>query len=95
VGINTASLPSGWRDRLVALESPRTTPARGLCLEPHDLVASKLAAWRAKDRDYARALLEAGLISKATLLDRMRLLEGVPKGKKRLIRDWLLGVGGV
>lgn len=95
VGINTASLPSGWRDRLVALESPRTTPARGLCLEPHDLVASKLAAWRAKDREYTRALLEAGLISKATLLDRMRLLERVPEGKKRLIRDWLLGVGGV
>lgn len=93
VGIDTASLPSGWHDRLVALETRRTTPARGLCLEPHDLVASKLAAWRAKDREFATALLEAGLISKRTLLDRVQRLEGVSPSRKGLIRDWVRGVG--
>lgn len=92
VGLSTAFLPVGWRDRLVALDTPGTSPGRGLCLEPHDLVASKLAAWRAKDREYAAALLAAGIVGRRTLLDRVRRLEGVSESKKRLIRDWVRGV---
>lgn len=89
VAISTAFLPPGWRGRLVVLDTPRTSPGRGLCLEPHDLVASKLAAWRAKDRAYAAALLRAGLVDRRTLLDRVRRLDGVSESKKRLIRDWV------
>jgi hypothetical protein len=41
VSVTTAILPSGWQNRLVVLDTPGTSPGRGLCLEPHDLVVSK------------------------------------------------------
>lgn len=89
VGIETAVLPPGWGDRLVVLETAGTGGARGLCLEPHDLAASKLAAWREKDRDYVRALLTAGLISSRMLVSRVRSLEGLSSRTKRMILDWI------
>ncbi len=89
VGLSTARLPIGWRDRLVVLDTANTKPGRGLCLEPHDLVASKLAAWRTKDREYARALLRAGLVERGVLLERIGRLEGVPESMRRLIREWV------
>lgn len=55
---STAVLPSGWRDRLVALHSPATGGATGLCLEANDLAVSKLAAGRPKDIEYVSALLK-------------------------------------
>ena len=42
VGPNTAILPQGWQQRLVTLQNQNTGQGRGLCLEPHDLAASKL-----------------------------------------------------
>lgn len=44
VSVSTAVLPGGWRERLVSLETPNTAPGRGLCLDPHDCVVSKLVA---------------------------------------------------
>lgn len=89
VELSTARLPIGWRDRLVVLDTANTKPGRGLCLEPHDLVASKLAAWRTKDREYAGALLRSGLVDRLLLGARVRQLEGVPESMRRLIMDWL------
>ena len=89
VELPTARLPAGWRDRLVVLDTANTRPGRGLCMEPHDLVASKLAAWRAKDREYAGALIRRGLVDRSVLLERIRLLEGVPVSMERLISDWV------
>lgn len=57
VSVTTAILPAGWRDRLIVFETLETAPARGLCLEPHDLAISKLVAFREKDRDFAAAPL--------------------------------------
>lgn len=89
VELSTARLPIGWRDRLVVLDTANTKPGRGLCLEPHDLVASKLAAWRTKDREYARALIRSGLVDRSVLRERIGQLEGVPESMRRLIMDWL------
>lgn len=89
VGIETAVLPPGWEDRLVVLDTAGTGGARGLCLEPHDLAASKLAAWREKDRDYVGALLAAGLISRRRLISRVRSLTGLSDRTRRAILDWL------
>ena len=36
----TATLPAGWRDRLVRIQNANTDLKVGLCLEPHDLAAS-------------------------------------------------------
>jgi hypothetical protein len=89
VELSTARLPVGWRDRLVVLDTPNTRPGRGLCLDPHDLVASKLAAWRSKDREYAQALLRRGLVERGVLRERIGELEGVPTSMQRLITDWV------
>ena len=57
VGPETAVLPSGWRHRLVVFDPPDAEPGRGLCLEPHDCVLSKLVAGRPKDVAFAGALM--------------------------------------
>lgn len=57
VGQETATLPDGWRDRLVEIRTPNTGTATGLCLEVHDLAVSKLAAGRKKDIEYVTGLL--------------------------------------
>jgi hypothetical protein len=46
VSLDTAVLPFGWRVRLIAIETPGSAPARGLCLDPHDCAVSKLVAGR-------------------------------------------------
>ena len=62
VSVTTAVLPSGWQERLIVFETPGTAPGRGLCLERHDLVVSKLVAYREKDREFAAALIREGLV---------------------------------
>ena len=41
VAEDTATLPSGWKVRLVAVSNANTRGATGLCLDVHDLVISK------------------------------------------------------
>lgn len=90
VSLKTAVLPSGWRDRLVVLESERTRPGRGLCLEPHDCVASKLVAGRAKDYEFAAALVQAGLVRLDVLAKRVAHLD-VAAARREEIVTWLEG----
>jgi hypothetical protein len=88
VSVSTAILPSGWRDRLIAFDTPGTAPGRGLCLEPHDLVVSKLVAFRAKDREFAAALLRAGVVDADLLQERIALLD-VHYAIQDRLRNWL------
>jgi hypothetical protein len=71
VGENTAVLPSGWRDRLVAVNNANTNGVTGLCLEIHDLAISKYVAGREKDREFTRELVRHGMLDKRTLLARL------------------------
>ena len=89
VSIETAILPEGWQDRLVVLETPSTEPGRGLCLEAHDLVASKLVAGREKDFDFAAALLREGLVDTATVVDRVTRLP-IAASRRSWIAGWVL-----
>ena len=59
VGEETAKLPAGWQQRLVRVP---VEGAVGLCLEIHDLVPSKWAAGREKDRDFVATAVRAGLV---------------------------------
>jgi hypothetical protein len=68
----TATLPKGWRGRLVGLPPGDTEGVRGLCLDPHDLAIAKYVASREKDLVFTRELARRGVISKDQLL---RLLE--------------------
>ena len=71
VGPETALFPEGWLDRVVAVRSPATKGATGLCPEVHDLAVSKLVAGRDKDTEYVSALLRHGLANVSTIEERL------------------------
>jgi hypothetical protein len=71
VSAATAVLPAGWQDRLIEVCNANTNGVRGLCLEPHDLVVSKLAAGRDKDREFCAAALQVRLIDLEILQHRL------------------------
>lgn len=90
VGVRTAVLPAGWRDRVVFWSNRSTGAARAAFLEPHDCVVSKLVAGRAKDLSFAAALLDAGLIDGGTLRDRVALLPGtVDRRIPDMLHRWI------
>lgn len=71
VAESTATLPDGWKSRLVRVDTPLTGGAVGLCLEAHDIAASKLVAAREKDLDYLRAMLKHGIVDVDVLRTRL------------------------
>jgi len=73
----TATLPKGWKGRLVNLPPGDTDGVKGLCLEPHDLAIAKYAASREKDLIFTRELTRRGIVSEKRLL---ALLEETPVG---------------
>lgn len=88
VSVSTGVFPAGWRDRLVTYQTQSTEPGRGLCLEPHDCVLAKLVRFDEKDRDFAVALVRAGLIDLGILADRVETLPAHPAVIER-IRNWI------
>ena len=71
VALETAVLPAGWKERLVPIRGPNTGGGTGLCLEVHDLAASKLVAGREKDLDFVGALLRYKLVRAETVGERL------------------------
>lgn len=88
VSVTTAVLPEGWRDRVVSFEGKATEPGRGLCLEPHDCVISKLVAGREKDLAFASALVRAHLIDLDVLASRAATVSAPALVVER-IRTWI------
>jgi hypothetical protein len=68
VDLATATLPKGWRARLVRLPPGETEGVTGLCLEPHDLAVAKYVAAREKDLIFTRELARRGILVKERLL---------------------------
>jgi hypothetical protein len=64
----TATLPKGWKGRLVNLPDGDTEGVRGLCLDPHDLAIAKYVARREKDIVFTRELAKRGIVSRDRLL---------------------------
>lgn len=64
----TATLPKGWKSRLVNLPPGDTEGVKGLCLDPHDLAISKYVARREKDRAFNRDLARRGIVTHQRLL---------------------------
>jgi hypothetical protein len=81
-----AKLPHNWDKRTVLVRNAGTRNLSGLCLESHDLAASKLAAYRDKDRDFVRTLLAEKLLKPRTLIARIRLLPVDAVERERLVR---------
>jgi hypothetical protein len=68
VDAGAATLPKGWKGRLVNLAPGETEGVRGLCLEPHDLAIAKYAAAREKDLIFTRELVRRGIVAEERLL---------------------------
>ena len=66
VDVSTATLPKGWKGRLVNLPPGETEGVKGLCLDPHDLAIAKYAAAREKDLIFTHEL------ARGELRERMR-----------------------
>ena len=71
-----ANLPTDWQERTTPIYDEITTRGKtGWCVEVHDLAASKLVAYRDKDRDFVRVLLTENMIVAETLAERIRMLQ--------------------
>lgn len=88
IHIDTVVLPTGWRERLLRPELTDAKPAHAAFLEPHDLVASKLAAGRPKDLDFASALVRADLIKLDVLLER---IYAMPADVEQIVIERMIG----
>ncbi|WP_309076096.1 DUF6036 family nucleotidyltransferase [Paenarthrobacter sp.] len=85
VGRSTAVLPRDWEYRLVSVRNENTKNSTGLCLDPYDLCAAKLIAARPKDHAFVLALVDAGLIGAARLVQRVQQVdEAEPRREKAL-----------
>ncbi len=89
VSVSTAVLPEDWAAQLVEVDS--TAPgSRVRALGPHDCVVSKLVANREKDRAFARALLEAGIVDADALVSRIeRLPHTIDEPRRRSMVAWI------
>lgn len=81
----TATLPRGWRERLVKVSNPNTRGVVGLCLEVHDLAISKYAAGREKDRQFTHELARQGMVRRDTLMARERETD-LPAELRKLVK---------
>jgi hypothetical protein len=91
VSVRTAYLPDGWEDRLVRVE-PRGHPdSIGLCLEPHDLCAAKLARFDPKDCEFVEALIGAGLVAPSMIRSRLDRItdDRFEPERKRMASRWI------
>jgi len=77
VWLDTATLPAGWRDRLIAVCNDNTRGVTGWCLEPHDLAAAKLVAGREKDLEFLQTMVRHQLLDRDTMTQR---IAGLPAG---------------
>jgi hypothetical protein len=84
----TATLPTGWADRLVPIDNANTGGAVGWCLDVHDLALSKLVAGRDKDMDFLRVLLREDMAEPALLRERLRTLP-VPPDRLQVLQERL------
>jgi hypothetical protein len=60
-----------------------------VCLEPHDLIISKLFVGREKDLEFATALIRAELVTPELLVARAALLDQ-PQGVVRRVQDTVI-----
>jgi hypothetical protein len=63
--------PSGWQARTVDLPVGKIVAH---CMEPHDVVLSKLGAGREKDLEFASAAAALGLVERSVLFSRLSLV---------------------
>ena len=84
--IEAAKLPEGWANRTVKVETPATDGKIGWCIEGHDLAASKLVAFREKDREFVRVLMRENYVDSNMLKTRIQELPVNDECRARLLK---------
>lgn len=95
VDSTTCVLPDGWMTRLSRLQNENTNGRVGYCLDPIDLIVSKLVANREKDREFNKAIIDAELVKPGDILTRIDKLsmkspqerDRLKEGCRRLLGD--------
>lgn len=95
VSIDAAVLPAGWEKRVIEVRNENTRNQTGWCLEAHDLAASKLIAYRDKDKRFVRTLIVEKLIEPRKLYRRLNQLSNNPRVNPELLAAIRAWVGGV
>lgn len=87
--IDDEALPKGWQHRAKPVVDEITTGGKiGWCIDAHDLAASKLSAYREKDRDFVRTLLIQEMIIVKILIERINLLK-IGEGLRERLLQWI------
>ena len=86
LSIEAACLPAAWESRAVIVQNANTRYNKGICLEAHDLAASKLVASRDKDRQFVRVLIQEQMIDPEKLVRTIRQLPIETNEQLRLIQ---------
>lgn len=95
VDLATATLPHGWRSRLVKVQNANTAAPEGhpqftgWCLDKEDLCVAKLCAFREKDRNFVRALLDKNLIDPDVIDHRLDTVADTHRAAAQTARRWL------
>ncbi len=86
IHVETATLPEGWRHRLITQQVAAGPNGPGVVasfLERHDLVVAKLAAFREKDIRFVTELAAAGLVDLQIARERLENTTLHPVAKQR------------
>jgi uncharacterized nucleotidyltransferase DUF6036 len=83
VSEETAVLPQGWKERLIVVRNENTRGAKGLCLEIHDLLVSKVVAGREKDFAYFEVAAKNHMADPEELLRRLGTVEIAPEVREK------------
>jgi len=83
----TATLPAGWKGRLVNLPPGDTEGVKALCLDPHDLAIAKYVARREKDLAFNRALAQRKIVRRERLLELLKKTRVTEQTRARIHAD--------
>ncbi len=83
----SATLPKGWKSRLVNLPPGDTEGVQGLCLDPHDLAIAKYVARREKDLAFTRELARRAIVIRDQLLALVDKTPVSDEVRERIRRD--------
>ncbi|MEE8364378.1 MAG: DUF6036 family nucleotidyltransferase [Gammaproteobacteria bacterium] len=85
----TATLPDGWRGRLIPYLTPGTNGVTAYCLEPNDLWISKAIAGRPKDREFCRALIDRNLVETKILRQRLEMTASLNPAVRKQVSGFI------
>jgi len=82
----TVVLPEDWRDRSKRCSSPATGDVVAIVPHPDDIALAKLCAGREKDIDWVAAAQSVGIVSLASMAERVDKLPGRTSEQREHIR---------